>query len=296
MEKGGRVGMVDSLGGWHLVAMAEVERELNALCNHPAVEPTVREILCYTVFPPGKRLRPLLLLALGQDLGVPLKQLLPAAAALELLHGASLIHDDLPAIDNDDFRRGRPSSHRVFGEGHALLAGDLAVPLAFQWLLNADLPATTKLLLSNELSAAYLQLCNGQHLDLLTGEARGDILSLYAKKTGALFGAACVAAACIAGLPDKVRDESRRFGIELGVLFQLHDDSIDNLPEKGRAKGSDTRNKKELADSSVGSKVVAAARDRTTEALARVELTIIESEVARTLQRTRELLSSLYSS
>lgn len=276
---------------WKDKAVAALESQLQQLCSHPGLEPTLQEILRYAVFPGGKRLRPLLTIALGLDLGANLTSLLAPAASVELLHCTSLIHDDLPALDNDDMRRGKPSSHRVFGEGHALLAGDAAVPLALHVLLSVDLPSQARLSLMDELAGAFLQVCNGQQLDLLSGNARGEILSLYAKKTGALFGAACAAGAIVADRGSIITEEARRLGTELGVLFQLHDDAIDHLPQKGRKEGSDQRNHKEVAAHSVGA--LALARDRTTEALARVELTIIEGQTSLELLRTRELLSGL---
>jgi geranylgeranyl diphosphate synthase type II len=282
-----------AMSNWIEEARATLEEQLRAVCGHPSVERSLQDILTYAVFPAGKRIRPLLAISMGLDLGASLRELLAPAAAIELLHCASLIHDDLPALDNDDMRRGKPSSHRVFGEGHALLAGDTAVPLALHSMLWADLQPEVILLLVQELTGAFVQVCNGQQLDLLIGEARGEILSLYAKKTGALFGAACAAGAIVAAQPPKVHEEARRLGIELGVLFQLHDDAIDHLPEKGRKEGSDTRNHKATALQTVGQTALAAARDRTTEALARIELAIIEGETAVHLGRTRQLLTGL---
>jgi len=282
-----------NLLAWRSQTVTNFEPLLAELCNSGVVEPSLREILRYSVFPAGKRIRPLLLIGLGEDLGAPQQALLHAAAAVELLHCASLVHDDLPALDNDDMRRGKPSCHRAFGEAPALLAGDIAVPLAIHSVLGCAASLEVGAALARELSFAFMQVCNGQQLDLLSGSARGDVLSLYAQKTGALFGAACASAALIALQDEKVVNEARRLGVELGVLFQLHDDAIDRTPEKGRQSGSDLRNSKETALLQGGDAAVSAAKDRTTEALERVEMALIEGTVCRELVRTRGVLGEV---
>lgn len=280
---------------WRNQVAVELEQALTKLCQSQLVEPSLREALTYAVFPPGKRIRPMLSLALATDLGLSIGALLPAVAGLELLHCASLMHDDLPAIDNDDMRRGRPSCHKAFGESTALLAGDLAVPLAIHGVCSADLKSGQRAQIANELAVAYVQLCNGQQLDLMTGTARGELTELYAKKTGALFGAACAIAMIAADATPDLVAEARRFGLELGVLFQLQDDAIDHLPEKGRDSSSDFRNNKDTALLRHGLQALAGARENTIKALAQVECVVLQTTLGVELSKTRELLSPILS-
>ena len=187
----------------------------------------------YSVDAGGKRLRPTMTLMVAQILGVELNSdVLRAACALELLHTYSLIHDDLPAMDNDDLRRGKPTSHKQFGEAIAILAGDGLLTLAFQWLTDNQLSANVKARLTLELSKAAgpVGMVAGQVRDILsTGKTLSieRLQKLHAQKTGALLKYATVAGGVIAEVGDEVVAELANFGALYGLAFQIYDDILD---------------------------------------------------------------------
>ena len=226
--------------------LAQINQRLESLLRSSKLPKNLHDAIHYAIFPQGKRIRPLFAISLARDLGVEDKLILDAACSLELLHCASLIHDDLPALDNDEMRRGKPSCHIKFSEATAILAGDAMVALATQ------LAATTKGERAGEysliLSNAFIDLCAGQQLDMLPEDERGDILEIHRLKTGALFAAACSMAGVGAGLREGDRQILHDFGEKLGVLFQVTDDYLDiygDEADRGRPGGSDVRNQKE---------------------------------------------------
>jgi len=168
----------------------------------------------------GKRIRPVLCLAVGDALGVEPVELLPAAAALELVHSFSLVHDDLPALDDDAVRRGQPSAHVRFGEATAILAGDALLAEAYRLALSYGSPDVAR-----ELARSTLAMIGGQYLDVTGGEP--DLEALDRLKTGALFGACIGCALAVAGVPSDEQAPWRQFGGEIGLLFQLVDDVLD---------------------------------------------------------------------
>ena len=168
----------------------------------------------------GKRIRPVLCLAVGEAAGAEPERCLPAAAAVELVHTFSLVHDDLPALDDDDERRGRPSAHVAFGEGVALLAGDALLAEAFRLALSYR--STT---VARELAQATLGMIGGQYRDV-TGDT-ADLAALHRLKTGCLFSAAVGLALSVAEVPERAQAPWRAFGDELGLLFQIVDDVLD---------------------------------------------------------------------
>jgi geranylgeranyl diphosphate synthase, type II len=168
----------------------------------------------------GKRIRPVLCLAVGEAAGAEPERCLPAAAAVELVHTFSLVHDDLPALDDDDERRGRPSAHVAFGEGVALLAGDALLAEAFRLALSY--PSTA---VARELAQATLGMIGGQYRDV-TGDT-ADLAALHRLKTGCLFSAAVGLALSVAEVPQRAQARWRAFGDELGLLFQIVDDVLD---------------------------------------------------------------------
>jgi geranylgeranyl diphosphate synthase type II len=168
----------------------------------------------------GKRVRPVICLATAEAAGGSAEAALPAAAALELVHSFSLVHDDLPAMDDDDERRGRPSLHVAFGEGVALLAGDALLAEAFRLALTY--PTTA---LARELADATLGMIGGQYLDI-TG-AGSDLAELHRLKTGRLFAASVGLGLWAAEVPEAEQAPWRAFGEELGLLFQIVDDVLD---------------------------------------------------------------------
>ncbi|HXF97520.1 MAG TPA: polyprenyl synthetase family protein [Gaiellaceae bacterium] len=182
----------------------------------------LEEAMRYALEPGGKRVRPVLCLAAAEAAGGALERALPAAAAVELVHTFSLVHDDLPALDDDAERRGRPSAHVAFGEGVALLAGDALLAEAFRLAASYDDPA-----IARELAEATLGMIGGQYLDVSSGEAAGDLAELHRLKTGRLFSCAVGLGVRTAGLPEAEQAPWRAFGDELGLLFQAVDDILD---------------------------------------------------------------------
>ncbi len=197
----------------------------------------------------GKRLRPFLVLECTRMLGGSVAAALPAAGALECIHCYSLIHDDLPAMDDDDLRRGQPTVHRAFDEATAILAGDALLTLAFDLVarrqddLSAEQVAVLVRLLSR--AAGLGGMAGGQMLDLQHEHGAVDeamIDTIHAMKTGALFRFACEAGAVIAGADDATRGRMRRFGEVIGRAFQLADDVLDvtaDAATMGKATGKD---------------------------------------------------------
>jgi geranylgeranyl diphosphate synthase type II len=168
----------------------------------------------------GKRIRAVICLATAEAAGADPEAALPAAAALELVHAFSLVHDDLPALDDDDERRGRPSAHIAFGEGVALLAGDGLLVEAFRLALTYPTPAPAR-----ELADATLGMIGGQYLDITGADA--DLEALHRLKTGRLFAASVGLGLQVAGVPEPDQAPWRSFGEELGLLFQIVDDVLD---------------------------------------------------------------------
>ena len=180
----------------------------------------LEEALRYPLEAGGKRVRPVLALAVGEAAGAAAEHVLPAAAAVELVHTFSLVHDDLPALDDDDERRGRPAAHVAFGEGAALLAGDALLAEAFRLALSYPTP-----MVGRELAQATLAMIGGQYRDI-SGDTT-DLASLHRLKTGALFSASVGVALWVAEVPEGEQPRWRAFGDELGLLFQIVDDLLD---------------------------------------------------------------------
>jgi geranylgeranyl diphosphate synthase, type II len=196
-----------------------VEAYLGSLTFAPELgrlEATLR----YALGSGGKRVRPVLCLAVAEAAGGEVEAALPAAAAIELVHTFSLVHDDLPALDDDSERRGRPSAHVAHGEGVALLAGDALLVEAFRLALSYDDPGPAR-----ELADATLGMIGGQHRDITGDDA--DLAEVEQLKTGRLFSAAVGLGLRVAAVPESAQSEWRSFGEELGLLFQVVDDILD---------------------------------------------------------------------
>jgi geranylgeranyl diphosphate synthase type II len=191
----------------------------------------------YTLVRGGKRFRPVLSLLIAEVFGVSPRRVLPWAAAVEMIHTYSLIHDDLPCMDDDDERRGEPTNHKVFGESTALLAGDALLTEAFGLLPSAymDEPALAAGLVRLLAEAAGLRgMVGGQAIDLKSQEQKlelEELLLMHEMKTGALIRAACEGTAFVCGLPEDTRRSCREFGSLLGFAFQLKDDVLDSSAE-----------------------------------------------------------------
>jgi geranylgeranyl diphosphate synthase, type II len=198
---------------------ALVEATLDDLALPPVLA-GLAEPMRYALGGGGKRIRPVLCLATTEAAGGSAESALPAAIAVELVHSFSLVHDDLPALDDDDERRGRPSAHVTHGEGVALLAGDALLTEALRLAVSYDRPEPAR-----ELAEATLGMIGGQYLDI-TG-ANVALEDLHRLKTGRLFAAAVGLGLWAANVPEAAQAPWRAFGEELGLLFQAVDDVID---------------------------------------------------------------------
>ncbi len=228
----------------------EVERHLQGLrfAQEPLTEGLERAMR-YSLLAGGKRIRPVLTLATAEAVGMPREEAMPLAGAIELIHTYSLIHDDLPAMDDDELRRGQPTCHVAFGEGVAILAGDGLYAEAFRHLLS-ERRCPPERLLSAALELADATGVNGmvggQYVDVARAAPEGPagLRRLHELKTGRLIGAAVLCVLMLAGVDGRARMCFRRFAAELGVLFQIVDDILDVTGTDdalGKPSGSDAR-------------------------------------------------------
>jgi geranylgeranyl diphosphate synthase, type II len=233
-----------------------VESTLDELLPADAEGPsTVHAAMRWSLLAPAKRFRPLLVFASGETFGAKTEALLRTACAFELIHTYSLIHDDLPAMDDDELRRGRLTCHVKFDEAAAILAGDAMQSLAFQTLAEDEaLEASLRVRLVAALARASGTpegMVAGQALDL-SAEARNDVTSdelelIHRRKTGALIAASARAGACIAGARGPELESVTRYALDLGLLFQITDDLLDvtaTADDLGKTPGKDARSQK----------------------------------------------------
>jgi len=231
----------------------DVERYLRGLRFTSRAPGTagLEEAMRYSLLAGGKRIRPVLALATARAIGLEPGRVLPFAAAVELIHTYSLIHDDLPAMDDDALRRGRPTCHVKFGEDVAILAGDALYAEAFRHLLTAQAgePALV-LAAAAELAAAtgVDGMVGGQYVDVASEVDSPEALrTLHELKTGRLIGASVTCVLLLAGMDEAATMPYRRFAAELGVLFQIVDDILDVTGTDdalGKPQGSDQRHGK----------------------------------------------------
>ena len=228
--------------------LEQVEKELKIVLDSEDIEQPMKDAIYYAIFPAGKRIRPLMVLALMQDLKKEPLDALRASVTIEFLHCASLIHDDLPAFDDDDFRRGRPSCHKAYGQAPAILAGDFLPLFALKTISKSAYNEDVKVKLSEILSNAFLELCNGQQLDILENEEKKDkLLRIYELKTGGLFKAVLGFASVVSNMSDDFTKIALKLGAEIGVYFQIIDDYIDlygTRENRGKPQSSDEKNGK----------------------------------------------------
>lgn len=229
----------------------EINDWLDRLVPSDLVPPAhLHRAMRYSLFAGGKRLRPALVLTAGEAFGASSHQLAPAACSIELIHTYSLIHDDLPAMDNDDLRRGRPTCHKVFGDAMAILAGDALLTLAFQILTNgpAKLEPERRLKVIAEVASAAGSvdaLIGGQVVDIESEgrEIDADTLEyIHRSKTGALLRASVLAGGIIAGADQAQLDALRVYGENVGLAFQIADDILDvtsTREQLGKTPGKD---------------------------------------------------------
>jgi geranylgeranyl diphosphate synthase type II len=249
---------------------SEVDRWLDRLLPaETEPPPEIHRAMRYSIFAGGKRLRPILTIATGESLSADEQALLPAACAVEMIHTYSLIHDDLPAMDNDDLRRGRPTCHRVFGEAMAILAGDALLTQAFRTLSRIEtLPAETQLRLIAEIAEAsgtVRALIGGQVLDLQSEGKEIDGASLeqiHRAKTGALIRCAVRLGAITGGAESPDLELLTEYGEKAGLAFQIADDILDEVStsqQLGKTAGKDAAQKKATYAALYG---IDAARER----------------------------------
>ena len=205
-----------------MTSPAELAGLIEAYLDELALTPELGELaepVRYSLAGGGKRIRPVLCLATGEAAGREPEELLPAAASVELVHNFSLVHDDLPALDDDDLRRGRPSTWAQFDEATAILAGDALLAEAVRLALSYPTPFVAR-----ELIQATLGMIGGQQLDLKGG---ADLETLHRLKTGRLLYASVACALWVAEVPEREQAPWRAFAEELGLLFQAVDDILD---------------------------------------------------------------------
>ena len=239
-----------------------VEKALEtALPENKGPEAIVVEAMRYSLFAGGKRLRPILCLAAAEAVGGDVEAAMPAACALEMIHTYSLIHDDLPAMDDDDLRRGKPTSHVVFGEAIAILAGDGLLTEAFVLLSDyrTMIPERALKLINVIASAAsYRGMVGGQVVDMLSQNKPADVETveqMHSRKTAALISAAAESGALAGGGKDDQVKALARYGRAIGLAFQIADDILDiegQTEVLGKTAGSDVARGKVTYPAAVG--------------------------------------------
>ncbi len=233
------------------------EQDLKSAAEHLCGEPSFAEAMQYSLAAGGKRLRPMMLFGACEMLGGDLEKAMPFSLAIEMIHTYSLIHDDLPALDNDSLRRGKPTSHVAFGEAQAILAGDGLLNGAAEIMLTACLSGnetdrTAKLRAAQSImkAAGTDGMLLGQWLDVGAGTEvlkAEQLERMHLCKTGALFSAALEAGAILAGASETEIDRLKRYALCFGMVFQLTDDILDvtgDPARMGKSAGKDARKNK----------------------------------------------------
>ena len=227
-----------------------VESYLSGIYKKYAEQPQkpLFEAVEYSLLAGGKRLRPIFALDFCRMCGGAWENAVPFAAAIEMIHTYSLIHDDLPCMDNDDYRRGRLTNHKVYGEANAVLAGDALLTAAFGYLAKASFSAETRIRAVQVLAdcAGELGMVGGQVLDMMSEQRQctaQEVIDIQSRKTGALIRAACLLGVLAGQGSDAQFAAAAEFASNLGLAFQIRDDMLDvigNAEELGKAVGVDT--------------------------------------------------------
>ncbi|MBZ2171514.1 polyprenyl synthetase family protein [Nitratidesulfovibrio sp. SRB-5] len=258
-------------------AAAGVERYLAACLADRGIPARLRASMEYSLNAGGKRVRPVLCLTTAALFGLPTERVMPFAAAIEMIHTYSLIHDDLPAMDDDDLRRGKPSNHKMFDEATAILAGDGLLTDAFDFMAgvgagvaaaagdenggNAAIPAANVLaaLRAVARAAGASGMVGGQGLDMeytgRTGVTLEEMAAMHAMKTGALLRASCLSGALLAGADADAQARIADYGAHIGAAFQIVDDILDEVGDEaeiGKPVGSDAEQGKTTYPSLLG--------------------------------------------
>lgn len=249
--------MTDSFKSEYKHLLKKAERHLfSSAKGNECLQKTIYDAINYSLSAGGKRVRPVLLLSFCRGSGGDIKKALPFSSAIEMIHTYSLIHDDLPCMDNDDLRRGKPTSHKVFGEGIAVLAGDALLNLAAETVLKdgkkyglSDSQIIEGLKVLYE-SSGIKGMIGGQVIDLEqeNKETEKEVLSqMHSLKTGALIKASCLLGCIAADSGDNRKKAALKFGENLGLAFQIADDILDiegDTVVLGKPSGSDEKNSK----------------------------------------------------
>lgn len=240
--------MATNLAQFSAVNIPKIDEKLNALLKNPNTPKTLQSSMAYSVNAGGKRIRPLLVLATLEDLGARSEDALTVAAAVEFIHAYSLIHDDLPSMDDDDYRRGKLTNHKVYGEATAILAGDALQTYAFEALTNLpNTPPETTIQLIRLLAIASGAngMVAGQVLDL-EGEGQSlsltDLETIHLNKTGALLSFCIEAGGILAEIDEENMKHLQTFAKNIGLAFQIQDDILDvtsTTEALGKNAGSD---------------------------------------------------------
>jgi geranylgeranyl diphosphate synthase type II len=210
----------------------------NAIYPGRMISEDLSKVMEYSLFTGGKRLRPIMTLKAYELYNSYIHKAMPFAAAIEMIHTYSLIHDDLPAMDDDDSRRGRPTAHKVFGEANAILAGDALLNLAFETMLKSSVkkPDERKVRAMYEISRASGQcgMVGGQVLDIKAENSiitEEELLTIYNGKTAALIKASILSGAIVGGASEDDIEALSRFAIKLGLAYQMQDDILDDVED-----------------------------------------------------------------
>ena len=226
-----------------------IEKYLDTECFNYGTEPQkiLFDAMRYSLLAGGKRLRPVFVFDFCRMCGGEWEKAMPFAAAVEMVHTYSLIHDDLPCMDNDDYRRGRLTNHKVYGEANAILAGDALITAAFAYLAKAPYDAETRIRAVDVLShcAGELGMVGGQVLDMMSEERQcteQEVIDIQSRKTGALIKAACQLGVLAGNGNAEQLEAAAAFAEHLGLAFQIRDDMLDvigDAQELGKATGAD---------------------------------------------------------
>jgi geranylgeranyl diphosphate synthase, type II len=243
---------------------ALVDKALNSFLPSVSDPPSiVHEAIRYSAINGGKRIRPILTLAATEAVGGSVEDVMPVACAVEFVHAFSLIHDDLPCMDDDDYRRGKPTSHKVYGEAIALLAGDALFALAFEVATRAKAPHRQEQLLEVVRMLAEASgtrgMVGGQVMDIQAegkqGLCLGDVEQIHARKTGALLAFSVSAGAILGGATNTQRKALEIYGKKIGLAFQIADDILNlegDAKTLGKSVGSDLEQMKATYPSVLG--------------------------------------------
>ncbi|MES1035556.1 polyprenyl synthetase family protein [Bacillus pumilus] len=287
--------MTSNLNEFLTTRKQAIEDYLFTYVQELTIPEDLKSSMLYSLKAGGKRLRPVLVLALLNAYGKNEEDGIPVGCAVEMIHTYSLIHDDLPCMDDDDLRRGKPTNHKVYGEATAVLAGDALLTESFRLItsqLSSSVSADKKLRIVDELvkSAGALGMVGGQFDDMEAEQKQvslAELESIHARKTGKLLTFSVAAGAMLAGASDDDIEKLREFSYHIGIAFQIRDDILDleGSEEKiGKRVGSDTANEKSTYPSLL---TLSGAKEKLDEHITRAK------EIVSNLQLEQQLLHGL---